>query len=64
MVGLRHGRRLRLLFLQLQGNLGLNLGPRAARHASLRMLCVLRRVRRHLVLLCRMRHHHVGLRCH
>lgn len=63
-VGLRHGRRLRLLFLQLQGHLGLDLGPWAARHAGLRMLCVLCGVRRHLVLRCRMRHHHVGLRSH
>lgn len=62
MVGLRHGRG--LLFLQLQGNLGLDLGPRATCHAGLRMLCVLRRVRRHLVLLCCMRHHHIGLRGH
>lgn len=61
-VGLRHGRR--LLFLQLQGNLGLDLGSRATCHAGLRMLCVLRRVRRHLVLLCCMRHHHIGLRGH
>lgn len=49
------------MLLELHGDLRLNLGPRATRHAC---LGVLRRVLRHLVLRRRMRHHHVGLRGH
>lgn len=63
-MSLGHGRGLRLL--ELKRDLGFDLGSGATGHASMRVLLsgVLGGVLAHLVLRSRLRHHHVGLRCH
>ena len=61
---LGHRRGLSLL-LKLHGDLRFNLCPWAAGHSGLRMVRgMLSWMLSHVVLRCRVRHHHVGLRRH